>query len=37
MQPEEIECLKKAGIIAKQAIAYARELIKPGMPLLEIA
>jgi methionyl aminopeptidase len=37
MQPEEIECLKKAGAIAKQAVEYAKELIKPNMPLLEIA
>ncbi|MEK6892880.1 MAG: type II methionyl aminopeptidase [Nanoarchaeota archaeon] len=37
MQPEEIECLKKAGAIAKQAVAYAKELIKPDMLLLEIA
>ncbi len=37
MQPEEIECLKKAGAIAKQVVSYAKELIKPNMPLLEIA
>ncbi len=34
---ENIEKLKKAGEIAKQTIAYARSIIKKGMPLLEIA
>lgn len=34
---EEIEKLKKAGEIAKKAKQFARELIKPQMPLLEIA
>ncbi|MDP3881679.1 MAG: type II methionyl aminopeptidase [Nanoarchaeota archaeon] len=37
MQEEEIKKLKEAGKIAKQAVNYAREIIKPGMPLLEIA
>ncbi|MBI2452325.1 type II methionyl aminopeptidase [Candidatus Pacearchaeota archaeon] len=34
---EGFEKLKKAGEIAKQAKLYAREIIKTGMPLLEIA
>ena len=29
--------IKQAGLIAQQAVAYARQLVKPGMPLLEIA
>lgn len=37
MKKEEIENLKKAGHIAKQAVDYARTIIKIGMPLLEIA
>jgi len=34
---EEIEKLKKAGRISSQAREFARSLIKPNMPLLEIA
>jgi len=37
MEKEEIERYKKAGEIEKQVIEYARNLVKPGMPLLEIA
>ncbi len=37
MDTEEIEKTKKAGEIAKQAVEYARSMIKAGMPLLEIA
>jgi methionyl aminopeptidase len=37
MEKKEIETLQKAGNIAKQTVDYARELIKPGLPLLEIA
>lgn len=37
MKEEEIKKLKEAGKIAKQAVAYAKEIIKPGMSLLEIA
>ncbi len=37
MNQEEIEKLKKAGLIAKQVIEYARLIIKPDTPLLEIA
>lgn len=33
----EIEKLKKAGLIAKETIAYARSFIKKDIPLLEIA
>ena len=37
MKPEEISKIKKAGEIAKQAVDFAKEIIKPDMPLLEIA
>lgn len=37
MQAKEIEALRKAGKIAKQAVEYAKSIIKPGMKLLEIA
>lgn len=37
MEQDEINKLKQAGKIAKQAVDYARSIIKPGMPLLEIA
>lgn len=37
MNSEEIEQLKKAGQIAKKAIEYSREIVKKGVPLLEIA
>ncbi len=34
---KDIETLKKAGHIASQVVSYAKSIIKPGMPLLEIA
>ena len=34
---KELENYKKAGEIAKETVKFARELIKPEMPLLEIA
>ncbi len=37
MEEKEIKDYKQAGEIAKKVIAYAKELIKPNMPLLEIA
>ncbi len=37
MNKEEIENYKEAGEIAKGSVAYARQIIKLGMPLLEIA
>ena len=37
MDEKEIESYKKAGKIAVEVIAYAKEFIKPGMKLLEIA
>ncbi|MGV8151985.1 MAG: type II methionyl aminopeptidase [Candidatus Nanoarchaeia archaeon] len=37
MESKEINDYKKAGEIAKQVVAYAKEIIKPGMPLIEIA
>ncbi len=37
MEQEEIEKTKKAGEIAKKVVAYAKEIIKPGMKLIEIA
>ena len=37
MQKQELESYNKAGEIAKQTVAYAKELIKPYMLLLEIA
>jgi methionyl aminopeptidase len=37
MDKQEIEKYKKAGDIAKKVIAYAKEIIKPGMLLSEIA
>jgi len=37
MNQQEISDYKKAGEIAKKVVAYAKELIKPEMPLLEIA
>ena len=37
MQSKEIENYKKAGKIAIQVKEFAKKLIKPGMPLLEIA
>jgi methionyl aminopeptidase len=37
LQEEEINKIKDAGKIAKQVIDYAKSIISPGMPLLEIA
>jgi len=37
MNPQELENYKQAGEIAKKIIDYAKEIIKPDMPLLEIA
>ncbi|MDD5192649.1 MAG: type II methionyl aminopeptidase [Candidatus Nanoarchaeia archaeon] len=37
MDKQELANYIKAGEIAKKAVAYAKEIIKPGMPLLEIA
>ncbi|MEK6928579.1 MAG: type II methionyl aminopeptidase [Nanoarchaeota archaeon] len=37
MNQEDIEKLKKAGTITVQVKEYARTIIKPNMPLLEIA
>jgi len=37
MQEQELKDYKQAGEIAKQVTAYAKELIKPDMALLEIA
>ncbi len=37
MKQEELENYKKAGKIASAAKEYARKILKPGMPLLEIA
>ncbi len=37
MDQKELENYKKAGEIAKKIVIYAKELIKPNMPLLEIA
>ena len=37
MQKQELEDYKKEGEIAKNIRKFARELIKPGMPLVEIA
>ena len=34
---EEIQKYKKAGEITKQVVTYAKSLIKPSMPLIEIA
>ena len=34
---KDLEDCRKAGRIAKQAVEYARVIIKKGMPLLEIA
>jgi len=34
---EEIQKYKKAGELAKQVVTYAKDLIKPSMPLIEIA
>jgi len=37
MNKQEIESYLKAGEIVKKVVAYAREFIKPGMLLIEIA
>jgi len=37
MDQKQIDTIKRAGIIAKQVVEYAKSIIKPGMPLLEIA
>lgn len=37
MKQQEIENYKKAGKIAKEAVSYAKSIIKPNAPLLEIA
>ena len=37
LKSEEFRHYRKAGKIAKEAIEYAKSIIKPGMPLLEIA
>lgn len=37
MDQEQIESYKKAGFIAKEVVAFAKETIKPDMLLIEIA
>ncbi|MEK6935310.1 MAG: type II methionyl aminopeptidase [Nanoarchaeota archaeon] len=37
MQKQELADYKKAGEIAKQVVAYAKEIIKPNMLLVELA
>ena len=37
MEKEEINKIKEAGKIASEVVQYARSIIKPQMPLLEIA
>ena len=37
MDKEDIKYYKEAGSIAKQVVDYAKTIIKPNMPLLEIA
>ena len=37
MEKQEIDQLVKAGKIAKKVVEYAKEIVKPGMPLIEIA
>jgi methionyl aminopeptidase len=37
MEKEEISKIKKAGEIHRKVMAYAREIVKPGVKLLEIA
>ena len=37
MEKQEISELKQAGKIASEVVKYAKSIIKPGMPLLEIA
>jgi len=37
MDKEEIEKTKQAGEIAKKVVAYAREIVNPGVKLIDIA
>jgi len=37
MKEEEIEKTKKAGKIHQEVVAYAREIVKPGVKLIDIA
>lgn len=37
MEKHELENYRKAGNIAKQVVDYAKQIIKPNMPLVEIA
>lgn len=37
MDKQELANFRKAGEIARQAFSYAKEIVKPGMKLLEIA
>ena len=37
MDSEDIKNIRKAGEIAQKVVAYAREIVKPGVKLLEIA
>lgn len=37
MDSEEIEKTKKAGEIHKKVVAYAKEIVKPGMKMLDLA
>lgn len=37
MKAEEIEKIKKAGKIAQEVVAYAKEIVKPGVELFEVA
>ncbi|MFH1359130.1 MAG: type II methionyl aminopeptidase [archaeon] len=37
MKQEEIQSYKEAGLIAQKIRKYAREIVKPGVPLVEIA
>ena len=37
MKTKELSDYQKAGEIAQKVVAYAKSIIKPGMPLLEIA
>lgn len=37
METKEIESYRKAGKIAEEVVAYAREIIKPGVLMLDIA
>jgi len=37
MNKDEIEKIKKAGKIHQEVVAYAKEIVKPGVKLLDIA